>query len=115
MCFGTSTFAGAILIAVSVILILNLKGESIMSKSRAGKLASRVFTLFTLLACLSVGIGDQATKAAGEYDDWRSCMSQGHYWCQQYSFCVEYSVVNACEGNGTHQYNVCTGECKPIQ
>ncbi len=86
-----------------------------MNKSDAGRLARRLFTLFALLACSMLASGDRAAKARVEYDDWRSCMEAGHYWCQQYSFCVEFSVVNACEANGTHQYNICTGACTPIQ
>jgi hypothetical protein len=86
-----------------------------MSKSGAGRLARRLFTLLALLACLAHASGDRGAKASDGYDDWRSCMEAGHYWCQQYSFCVEFSVVNACEADGTHQYNICTGACTPIQ
>lgn len=85
-----------------------------MSRSRAGRPARRLFTLLALVACLALVRGD-VVKAVDEYDDWRSCMEQGHYWCQPYSFCVEFSVVNACEANGTHQYDICTGACTPIQ
>lgn len=85
-----------------------------MNKSQA----RRLFSLSVLIACLALTLITSEPKVRADACEWKvasRCMEQGKYWEQTCCTCAEYSDVSACEWDGTHRYDVCTGTCNPIQ
>lgn len=89
-----------------------------MNKRVAWRLASRIFILFALIACFSLVRKEPAASAAATFCDQTpaySCLQQGGKWSRACCLCAPESVVYACESDFSHEYNVCTGQCEPIQ
>jgi hypothetical protein len=89
-----------------------------MNKRVAGRLASRIFILFVLIACFSLVRREPAASAATTFCDQNQayeCMENGDYWGPGCCLCAPYWVVHSCETDFNHQYNVCTGQCEVVQ
>lgn len=89
-----------------------------MNKRVAGRLASRIFILFALIACFSLVRREPATSAATTFCDQTpayACLAREGKWSHACCLCADFSVVHACESDFSHEYNVCTGQCEVVQ
>ncbi len=84
-----------------------------MNKSKAGKLAQRLFTLLVLVACLMLVRGEPVTTAEGcTWQEANACLNEGGVWMFRCCICVDPSEPTPpCEEG--FEWDHCTGRCQP--
>jgi hypothetical protein len=89
-----------------------------MNKRVAWRLVRRVFIRFALIACFALVRREPAASAAATFCDQTpayDCLAREGKWSHACCLCADFSVVYACESDGNHDYNVCTGQCEVVQ